>query len=464
MLRVDDPGVRALAEEQGQVNVAIADLGGKADDIAARVRHQADQLRQLHEAARNAGESNRQVVSAARAGREEADTAGDAMNQARQRVDQSRDAIGQLLDDVDAVKSRLAGLQDALARVSEASNSIASIAKQTQMLALNATIEAARAGEAGKGFAVVASEVKSLAQQTSKATEQIDATLSELKQEAETLVDRGNASADRAETVRAESQGLGETIATADEHMRAINERIREIAACADTIESGHTTIESEAEAVSSAVDSSSDTLDAMRRRIDEVSELAQGAVRKADSLGIATVDTPFIRKAQAVARQVSDAFEAAIRDGRISESDLFDFRYSPIPNTNPSQYTAPFTELCDRIVPEIQEPVLDFDSSVVFCVTCDRHCYLPTHNEKFSKPQSDDPVWNQANCRNRRILDDRAMRTATSNTQPFLLMGYWRDMGDRVELLKDASAPIFVHGKHWGALRIGYIAGNGAG
>ncbi len=81
------------------------------------------------------------------------------------------------------------GLTETAGRIGEVVKLISNIAGQTNLLALNATIEAARAGEAGKGFAVVASEVKSLANQTAKATEEISAQIAAVQKVTQEAVD-----------------------------------------------------------------------------------------------------------------------------------------------------------------------------------------------------------------------------------------------------------------------------------
>ena len=175
-------------------------------------------------------------------------------------------------------------------------------------------------------------------------------------------------------------------------------------------------------------------------------------------AVGGDTEDGPFIADVQARARRIGAAFEEAVDEGRISFDDLFDTDYRPVPNSNPEQVTTRFTRLTDLLLPEILEEALALDDKVAFCAAVDRNGYLPTHNRKFSHPQSDDPVWNMAHCRNRRIFDDRVGLKAGRNKDPFLMQVYRRDMGggDYV-LMKDLSAPIVVKNRHWGGLRLAY-------
>ena len=146
------------------------------------------------------------------------------------------------------------------------------------------------------------------------------------------------------------------------------------------------------------------------------------------------------------------------VLNGEIAEDALFDADYQPIPDSDPQQVMARFTGFTDRVLPAIQEPVLASDPHIVFCAAIDRNGYLPTHNLKFAQPQGKDPVWNNANCRNRRIFDDRVGLAAGRNEAPFLLQAYRRDMGGgQFVLMKDVSAPIVVRGRHWGGLRLAY-------
>ncbi|WP_417783309.1 methyl-accepting chemotaxis protein [Terasakiella pusilla] len=104
----------------------------------------------------------------------------------QQSMSASQEAIGAINAISESVShgvEKLKDLADASTQIGEVVGLINNIASQTNLLALNATIEAARAGEAGKGFAVVASEVKNLANQTERATTDINDRIERLRHE-----------------------------------------------------------------------------------------------------------------------------------------------------------------------------------------------------------------------------------------------------------------------------------------
>jgi methyl-accepting chemotaxis protein len=185
-------------------------------------------------------------------------------------------------------------------------------------------------------------------------------------------------------------------------------------------------------------------------------------ATRAAVTAALAQLDDDhavFVQRALRVSLDIGTAIEQAIGEGRLTMGELFDTRYAPIAGSNPLQHSHPALPQLDRLLPPIQEAAVTEDRRMSFCAAVDRNGYLPVHNAIYSHPQRpDDPVWNAAHCRNRRIFDDRAGLAAARNMRPFLIQSYKRDMGGgRMVLMMEVDAPIRVGGRHWGAVRTAY-------
>jgi len=167
----------------------------------------------------------------------------------------------------------------------------------------------------------------------------------------------------------------------------------------------------------------------------------------------------PMVHRAQTAAGQVIAALDAAIESNELGFGDLFDTNYRPLEGTDPIQYATMALEALDRILPPVQEAILTEDKRMTFCVCVDVNGWLPVHNRIYSQPQRPgDVVWNTANCRNRRIFDDRTGLLAARNTRPFLVQSYLRDLGGgKIIAMKEVDVPIIVKGRHWGGFRTAY-------
>ena len=80
---------------------------------------------------------------------------------------------------------------------------------------------------------------------------------------------------------------------------------------------------------------------------------------------------------------QVLGEFEKLLASDLLTENQLFDTFYIPIPNTSPQKYSTQYDKICDARIQDILDKCLETDKHLVFVVAIDRNGYLPTHNTR---------------------------------------------------------------------------------
>ncbi len=443
-----------LSKDSGENSIYTATLSASIDNISDKIETQAKAIESISNTTQNIMLNVNSVSSSAK----EAST---FTSQTMKGSKQSQNDLKTIVDSMQNINEVALAASEKVLSLNQKANDIKNvteviddIAEQTNLLALNAAIEAARAGEHGRSFAVVADEVRKLAERTAVATKEVALSIAVIQDETSGATDEIKNLSKQIEKEMKLVENVGNQINSFLEQSANIEEQISNIAQGTSSNNKDIEDIVSSIEKITVQLKDVSDEIKNISQATDKLVHSSEDSYESVSEFALDKHHEEIYNIAKDSAKKIGSIFEEAIKQGRISESSLFDRNYKPIEGTNPQKYTTLYDKFCDKVLPEVQEKALTLNNSIIYAISTDPNGYVPTHNNKFAQKLTGNYEKDFINNRSKRIFNDRTGSRCGNHTKKLLLQTYKRDTG---EIMHDLSVPIMVNKKHWGGFRIGY-------
>jgi len=454
----DGRAIEGISESCSEVTVGCSDVTG----LLQSVIESSERLRAEHTSllgtVTTLNDDQDQVAQACDESRLLSQRAIDQLAQGTGHIRASLAEIGNLLALVDTLTHHVTGFAAAMEQVKRCSQDIDKLAQTTNILALNATIEAARAGAAGKTFAVVAGEVKSLANDTRVATDEIMRTINTLGLEAEQVIVEIEKGVKVRDDARNSVVRIEDTLTGVSEMVTEVDRQNDQIAQATGAI-SGHVDkLQQVLASFNEAARDNEGKLGSAKDRMGDLEEMASIMFDQIVHAGLAPKDMAFVERCQVAAEEVTQLALAALADGSLTEAALFDDKYIEVAGTNPQLYRNRFSDWADKNWRPVLDKIKASDPNIVATVCDDRNGFLPTHLTDRSRKPTGKYTHDLQYCRNGRMIFNAIDKRIKSGNQPFSMAVYrYEGDGSQYRVVRLASVPIVINGRRWGDYEISY-------